>query len=75
MWRSLQRRGEELAARQGIAKGVLDHDFVPDTICDGLRGTLGALNFEILRNAGAQVRSSGRAAPHPSSAPWRSSTM
>ena len=26
MWRSLQRRGEELAACQGIAQGVLDID-------------------------------------------------
>jgi threonine dehydratase len=40
---------------RSFAKGVLDHDFVPDTICDGLRGTLGAINFELLRNAGAQV--------------------
>lgn len=38
-----------------FAKGVLDHDFIPDTICDGLRGTLGAINFDILRAADAQV--------------------
>ena len=28
---------------------------VPDTVCDGLRGTLGAPNFAILRDAGAEV--------------------
>lgn len=49
---------EPLGAADGarsFAKGELDHDFVPDTICDGLRGTLGAINFEILRAADAQV--------------------
>ena len=45
---------------RSFARGALDHaapgqDFVPDTICDGLRGTLGALNFDILRNTDAQV--------------------
>lgn len=40
---------------RSFAKGALDHDFVPDTICDGLRGTLGAPNFDILRAAGAEV--------------------
>ena len=40
---------------RSFAKGRLDHDFIPDTICDGLRGTLGAINFEILRTADAQV--------------------
>ena len=30
-------------------------DFVPDTICDGLRGTLGEPNFELLRTHGVQV--------------------
>nr|WP_272948206.1 pyridoxal-phosphate dependent enzyme [Xanthomonas campestris] len=30
-------------------------DFVPDTVCDGLRGTLGAPNFALLQAAGAQV--------------------
>ncbi len=49
---------EPLGAADGarsFAKGTLDHDFVPDTICDGLRGTLGAINFDILRAADAQV--------------------
>lgn len=30
-------------------------DFVPDTICDGLRGTLGTPNFSLLRAAQAEV--------------------
>lgn len=40
---------------RSFAKGELDHDFIPDTICDGLRGTLGAINFAILRAADARV--------------------
>ncbi len=40
---------------RSFARGALDHDFIPDTICDGLRGTLGAINFELLRAADAQV--------------------
>ena len=40
---------------RSFAAGVLDHDFVPNTICDGLRGTLGAINFQLLRGADAQV--------------------
>ena len=40
---------------RSFARGELDHDFVADTICDGLRGTLGAIDFDILRAAGAQV--------------------
>ena len=40
---------------RSFAKGALDHDFIPDTVCDGLRGTLGAPNFAILRAAGAEV--------------------
>jgi threonine dehydratase len=38
-----------------LASGRLQPDFVPDTICDGLRGTLGAPAFEILRAHGARV--------------------
>lgn len=30
-------------------------DFIPDTLCDGLRGTLGAPNFALLQAAGADV--------------------
>lgn len=40
---------------RSFATGKLDHDFVPDTICDGLRGTLGSINFDILRSGDAQV--------------------
>ena len=40
---------------RSFARGTLDIDFVPDTICDGLRGSLGAINFAMLRAAGAQV--------------------
>jgi len=40
---------------RSFVRGALDHDMVPDTICDGLRGTLGAINFEILRAADTQV--------------------
>jgi threonine dehydratase len=40
---------------RSFARGRLDHDVVPDTICDGLRGTLGAPNFAILRGVVAQV--------------------
>lgn len=42
---------------RSFARGTLDLDFVPDTVCDGLRGTLGALNFALLQHAGAQVLS------------------
>lgn len=34
---------------RSLAAGRRDIDFVPDTLCDGLRGTLGAPNFEILQ--------------------------
>ena len=40
---------------RSFAAGVLDHDFVPDTVCDGLRGSLGAINFELLRTTDARV--------------------
>ena len=40
---------------RSFACGTLDVDFVPDTVCDGLRGTLGAINFALLRAADAQV--------------------
>lgn len=38
-----------------LQRGERVTDFVPDTICDGLRGTLGAPNFRILREHRAQV--------------------
>ena len=40
---------------RSFAQGRLDHDFVPNTVCDGLRGTLGAINFTLLRAAQARV--------------------
>lgn len=40
---------------RSFARGMLDHAFTPDTICDGLRGTLGAPNFALLQAAGAEV--------------------
>ena len=40
---------------RSFARGTLDIDFVPDTVCDGLRGTLGAINFDLLHTAGTQV--------------------
>ncbi|KAF1693921.1 serine dehydratase [Pseudoxanthomonas jiangsuensis] len=38
-----------------LATGARDPDFVPDTLCDGLRGALGAPNFALLRAAGAEA--------------------
>jgi len=38
-----------------LARGMRVTDFVPDTICDGLRGTLGALNFELLQAHGVEA--------------------
>ena len=46
--------GADDAARS-FASGVLDHDVVPNTICDGLRAGMGAVNFEILRSSNARV--------------------
>lgn len=40
---------------RSFARGALDHDVVPATVCDGLRGTLGAPNFALLQAAGAEV--------------------
>ena len=40
---------------RSLTAGELRIDFVPDTICDGLRGTLGQPDFEVLRALGAQV--------------------
>ncbi|MBD7987361.1 pyridoxal-phosphate dependent enzyme [Luteimonas sp. Sa2BVA3] len=41
--------------RDSLARGERVTDFVPDTVCDGLRGTLGQPGFEILRAHGAEV--------------------
>ncbi|XUP36947.1 pyridoxal-phosphate dependent enzyme (plasmid) [Xanthomonas axonopodis pv. vasculorum] len=40
---------------RSLAAGQRLVDFVPDIICDGLRGTLGAPNLSVLQHAGAQV--------------------
>ena len=36
-------------AAESLAAGELRVDFIPNTLCDGLRGTLGAPNFALLR--------------------------
>jgi len=41
---------------RSLAAGERRIDFVPDTVCDGLRGALGAPNFALLRAWGVQVR-------------------
>ncbi|MEO6228206.1 MAG: pyridoxal-phosphate dependent enzyme [Thermomonas sp.] len=46
--------GADDAARS-FASGTLDHDMVPNTICDGLRAGMGAINFEILRSGNTRV--------------------
>jgi threonine dehydratase len=38
-----------------LARGERVVDFVPDTICDGLRGTLGAPNFAMLQRCNVQA--------------------
>lgn len=38
-----------------LRQGARVTDFIPDTVCDGLRGTLGAPNFELLRTHGVDV--------------------
>ena len=40
---------------RSLAAGERRVDFTPNTICDGLRGSLGVPNFEILRAAAARV--------------------
>jgi threonine dehydratase len=40
---------------KSLAAGARDIDFTPDTVCDGLRGTLGAPNFELLHRHGAEA--------------------
>lgn len=42
-------------AALSFALGTLHHDVVPDTICDGLRACMGAVNFAILRGSNARV--------------------
>ena len=40
---------------RSLAADALDVEMVPDTVCDGLRGTLGGINFRLLRDARAEV--------------------
>ncbi|PPU37926.1 pyridoxal-phosphate dependent enzyme [Xanthomonas sp. CFBP 7912] len=40
---------------RSLAAGQRLVEFIPDTVCDGLRGTLGTPNFALLQAAGAQV--------------------
>lgn len=40
---------------RSLAAGERRIDFTPDTVCDGLRGTLGAPNFALLRQHAAEV--------------------
>ncbi|ASR43200.1 serine dehydratase [Xanthomonas citri pv. mangiferaeindicae] len=39
---------------RSLQQGTRVHDLVPDTVCDGLRGLLGAPNFEILSRHGVE---------------------
>lgn len=41
--------------RDSLARGTRVTDFTPETICDGLRGTLGQPGFDILHAHGAEV--------------------
>ncbi|KAF1012755.1 MAG: L-threo-3-hydroxyaspartate ammonia-lyase [Stenotrophomonas maltophilia] len=40
---------------RSLAAGERQVDFIPDTLCDGLRGALGEPNFALLQQAGAEV--------------------
>src|SRR5690606_13177111 len=40
---------------ESLRRGEHVTDFIPDTICDGLRGTLGAPDFELLREHSVEV--------------------
>lgn len=42
-------------AFESMRRGVRVTDIVPDTICDGLRATLGEINFALLREHGVEV--------------------
>ena len=42
-------------AYRSLAAGERRVDFIPDTICDGLRGSLGPPNFELLRRYAVDV--------------------
>lgn len=42
-------------AYQSLRLGTRVLDIVPDTLCDGLRGTIGQANFELMRALGVEV--------------------
>lgn len=44
---------------RSLRTGERQVDFVPDTVCDGLRGTLGVPNFALLKHYGATVATVG----------------
>ena len=43
-------------AHASLARGSRVTDIVPDTICDGLRATVGEVNFQLMRAHGVDVR-------------------
>jgi threonine dehydratase len=53
LWLAEPAGAAETAA--SLARGERVTEFVPDTVCDGLRGTLGAPGFDILRAHGARA--------------------
>ncbi|HEX7914150.1 pyridoxal-phosphate dependent enzyme [Rudaea sp.] len=42
-------------AYQSLRRGARVTDIVPDTVCDGLRGTIGEINLALLRRHGVRV--------------------
>jgi len=42
-------------AFESVRRGTRFTDIVPDTVCDGLRGLIGEINFSLLRRYGVQV--------------------
>jgi threonine dehydratase len=42
-------------AYESLRGGTRVTDLVPDTVCDGLRGTIGEINFDLLRAHGVEV--------------------
>ncbi len=42
-------------AFESLRRGSRVTDLVPDTVCDGLRGTIGEVNFDLLRAHGVEV--------------------
>ena len=42
-------------AWQSLQRGDRVTDFVPDTVCDGLRGTVGQINLDLMRALGVEI--------------------